>query len=182
MFDETAQNFALHFLEISSDSEVSLDVFFNFYNSICMSVVKNIPTKNWICRETFDSLLKYCFTMYKIMSSRKVETEYKIIKDAGTVESDCKNRSMTFWLPDDSSSERDEWRKVTIDVQMFLCPMTKMDLKFPKADNPPEVRDFYVTEGRNKGTVAVLRNSTSCDNVCLAKVFRPADDFKKEIF
>lgn len=148
-----------------------------------MFSVNNTPTKNWICRESFEELLKLCFTVYKVVSSRKVETEYKIVRDEKSVERGCSKHRMTFWQPDDSAIELNKRTKVLLDnVSMFYCPLSKMDLKFPKSDTLHEVRDFYITEGQNENTIAVLRNSTSCDNICVTNMYRPEDDFFEELW
>ena len=151
---------------------------------MCISLVNDTKTKNWICHEPFEDLLKYCLTMFMMMSSRKVETEYKIVRDGESVQRVCTRHDMTFWQPDDSSAA-EQGKRMSLnlqDVPMFHCPLSKMDLKFPKSDEPHEVHDFYITEGRNNGTVAVLRNSTNCDNICLTNMYRAAEDFVEQLW
>ena len=116
------------------------------------------------------------------MRSRKVETKYKIVQDSDTVAQKCEKRQMTF-RKIDFGTVPEITTNVTLDIEMFRCPLTRMDLKFLKGDIDLELEDFYVTEGTDLITFGVLHNSTSCGNVCLTNLFKiklstkPIDEF-----
>mgnify|MGYP000899856778 CR=1 FL=1 len=93
---------------------------------------------------------------------------------------------MTFWRVDNSSTDRRSQINVTLDVQMFTCPLTKMDLKFQSGRLDVKLEDFHISEGTDPMTFAVLRNSTSSANVCLTSLFefrfrKEADDLVKNL-
>lgn len=121
--------------------------------------------------------------MYRIFTESKyVESNYTVIRDEDSVEKECKRRRMTFWQPDSSAEKDKRASNVTLDVRMFHCPITRMRLLFPRGDKPRKIVDFYITEGRNEGTVTVLHNSTVSDNICVTHMHRPERDFIKEYF
>jgi len=114
--------------------------------------------------------------------AKNVLSEYNVTRYEDSVEKECKHRKMTFWQPDSSAEEDKRASNVTLNIRMYHCPLTKMDLKFPRGDKPREILDFYIAEGRNEGTLAVLHNSTTTDNVCITNMFKPERDFLREYF
>ena len=121
--------------------------------------------------------------MYRIFTeSMNVQSEHNITRDEDTVEKECKIRKVTFWQPSSTAKEDQHAWNVTLDINMYHCPITKMDLKFPRGDKPYEIKDFYIAEGRNQWTVAVLHNSTTSDNICVTHMFQPEREFIRSRF
>ena len=124
------------------------------------------------CEQPLKTRLESCVRFYQKLKLKKVETEYKIVRDANIVSEKCENQTMTFWRPGNSSTVSGGRTNVTLDVPMFTCPLTKMDLKFIDGDIDAELEDVYVTKGTKILEFAILRNSVSSSNICLTNLFR----------
>jgi len=103
---------------------------------------------------------------------KRVETKFQIVRDNNTVVRECEKRKMTFSVPDNSSTVPEARKNVTIDVQMFTCPLTKMDLRFLGANIDFDLEDYYLSTGTYNLEFAVLRNSKISNNICLTNLFR----------
>lgn len=112
---------------------------------------------------------------------------YKI-RDDDTVSEECQRRNITFckyeyddgdklFLPPLDESEEVNVTSVlkqtnlSLEVNLFRCPITKMDLKFVRSWIPIKIFDLYITAGKNDLTVAVLQDSTMDDNVCVIDMY-----------
>jgi hypothetical protein len=128
-----------------------------------------------LCEETFEERLKICIDMYQRTSQGKVETSYEIVKDKQSVERECRRRNMTFTQIFESGESKyvanDTIRNVTFEVNMFACPITKMDLRYPVEWLEPELFDMYISLGRNDVTVSALRDSVHLDNICVRDTY-----------
>ena len=125
-----------------------------------------------MCKDPFDAFLETCIKIYQKVRSKIVETTYKIIRDEDKIAKKCERHKMTFWELDLNTTVPESRTNITLDVPMFTCPLTKMDLKFLNGSIDHELEDFYLTEGTDKFTVAVLRNSTNSSNICFTNLFK----------
>jgi hypothetical protein len=124
------------------------------------------------------------------VNRRPFTTTYRIVRDNDTVSKECQRFNVTFWLYKGRSSPEDEWftlsnrkieetskvedeqKNVTVEVNLFRCPITKMDLKFVRSWIPVKIFDLYITAGRNDVTVSVLRDSSIMrENICLVDMY-----------
>lgn len=119
--------------------------------------------------------------MYRLMVNRKFDTHYEIPneKDRGLYSTECEKRPVTFYghsidnsTDDDTDSESG---LVTLNVDMFRCPISKMDIKFKFSWKifTPKRYDFYVTQGYGPNTVTLLNDSPNKLNICVTNMFRP---------
>lgn len=92
------------------------------------------------------------------------------------VEYECEERSVLYLKPIETSLEilllgRDAKPEMCLNIDMYKCPLTKMDINFKGKGDPPEIYDFYITIGRSMVTIATLRDSPSGKNICLKDEF-----------
>ena len=114
------------------------------------------------------------------MVNRKFDTKYDIPneKDRAKVHTECQKLNVTFWrhsLENATADFNDVAGLVTLQVDMFTCPISKMDIKFKFSWKifSPKRYDFYVTQGYGPNTVALLNDSPEKDNICVKNMFRP---------
>ena len=124
-----------------------------------------------MCKQPFDALLDVCMNLILKMRPVRMEKTYTV-HEVETVAKTCEKREMTFWRVDNSSTGRESQTNITLNIEMFTCPFTKMNIQFLNGSMDLDIEDFYITEGLNALTFGVLRNSTSSSNICLSNLFK----------
>lgn len=108
-------------------------------------------------------------------TNREIRNNYRLMRSIG-VEYECQTRNVLYLKPIETSLEilllgRDAKPEMLLNVDMYKCPLTKMDIRFKGKEEPPEIYDFYITIGRSLVTIAMLRDSPSGKNICLKDEF-----------
>ena len=131
--------------------------------------------EHWLCREPFEKRLKLCIEVFSKSTNREIRNNYRLMSGIG-VEYECGIRTLFYLKPIETSMEihflgRGAKPEMGLTIDMYKCPLTKMDIVFKGKENPPEIYDFYITIGRSLVTVAMLRDSPSGKNICLKDEF-----------
>lgn len=125
-----------------------------------------------MCKEPFESKLAVCVNLYRKLRFNRVDSTHRTLRDVHEINKNCEKRRMTFRRINNSSTVPESQINITLDIEMFTCPITKMDFKYSNGSMDLELEDFYLTEGMHSLTFGVLRNSTSSDNICLTNIFK----------
>jgi len=113
------------------------------------------------------------------MVNRRFDTSYEIKneKDKPLVNTECEKKKVTYYRDSKENSKDaiNATELVSLEVEMFRCPVSKLDIKFKFSWKifPPKRYDFYVTRGYGPSTVTLLNDSPNKENICVINMFRP---------
>lgn len=130
------------------------------------------------------------------INRRPFTTSYEVVRDRENVLRECQRRNVSFLVYEDppatlnirahfpdflnydenegtEPSSEMKYESATVDVNLFKCPITKMDLKFVRSWTPIDIFDLYIVTGRDDLNVIVLRDSTmpGTENICVEDMY-----------
>ena len=134
--------------------------------------------------------------MYLAINRRPFTTSYEVVRDRENVLRECQRRNVSFLVSEDppvrlgipaqfrdflnydenegtEPSSEMKYESATVDVNLFKCPITKMDLKFVRSWSPIDIFDLYIVTGRDDVNVIVLRDSMmpGTENICVVDMY-----------